>query len=202
MSIIELKNKKIIKTNNQIGKPQYGIVTIPIDFQDKLLLEKEISLVKSKLTTKAKTNSDQTNELRRVSNMWRIDANTFIGKYFKDIAIECNNVFNYKISQIQDLQYLEYEKDDFYGWHYDIDNNIASKKKISISVLLNDDYEGGDLKINVNGEVNSTKEILNIKEKGGAVAICFPSFMIHQVEKVTGGKRCCIVGWVGGESWK
>ena len=32
--------------------------------------------------------------------------------------------------------------------------------------------------------------------------ICFPSYVLHEVEPITKGERNSLVGWVGGENFK
>ena len=110
-------------------------------------------------------------------------------------TVEINKIFNYRISAIQDIQYLEYSQGDYYKAHSDINNEIGSTRKISISWVIDDEYEGGDLKINYGGEevvINKTTEQL----------IAFTSFMTHEVTPIISGVRKVLVCWVSGESWR
>ena len=61
-------------------------------------------------------------------------------------------------------------------------------------VLLNDDYEGGELKI----DGKDLKETI-----GAGNVIIFPSYMSHKVEEVTKGTRNSLVVWgIGEEPYK
>ena len=87
-----------------------------------------------------------------------------------------------------------------YGWHTDSFfgreglNKEGFHRKLSMSFLLNDDFEGGDFEIN-------TGNPLKVELKKGR-AIFFPSFFLHQVTPVTKGTRKSIVIWVDGPRWK
>ena len=77
----------------------------------------------------------------------------------------------------------------------DIDSaNDAAKRKISISWLLNDEYEGGDLEIQVHGE--------SYRYKQQSQMIAFTSFLNHRVTPITKGCRKAIVAWINGGEWK
>ena len=77
---------------------------------------------------------------------------------------------------------------------------LGTVRKISVSVILNDDYEGGDLEflvINAKGEL----EICKITPAVGS-AIIFPSYIMHRVTPVTKGTRYSVVAWYGGPPFK
>ena len=63
-----------------------------------------------------------------------------------------------------------------------------------MTMLLNDDFEGGDFEINL-----STPNKVNVKK---GMAIFFPSFVLHRVTPVTKGIRKSLVIWVEGPRWK
>ena len=70
-----------------------------------------------------------------------------------------------------------------------------SLRKISMSYVINDDFDGGELEFFHGGEkiiINATKDSL----------IAFTSFINHRVHKVTRGVRKALVVWVNGESWR
>lgn len=89
------------------------------------------------------------------------------------------------------LQFTVYNKNEFYDWHIDTgDLNEETKKRFcSVVILLNDDFEGGNLEvINENGK----EEVLS-KQKGNL--FIFPSDMGHRVTMITNGIRYSLVGW-------
>jgi PKHD-type hydroxylase len=87
-----------------------------------------------------------------------------------------------------------------YDWHVDSymgnvnPSGTGLHRKLSMTLLLNDDFEGGDFEINL-----SQPQKIDVK-KGRA--IFFPSFVLHRVTPVTKGIRKSLVIWVEGPRWK
>ena len=97
------------------------------------------------------------------------------------------------------LQFTSYEKGHFYKPHIDVfwrkDHNASkADRKLSVSILLNDssEFEGGDLIID--------GDKIEMKERGAMVV--FPSYISHEVTKVTRGTRLSFVAWVEGPEWR
>ena len=111
--------------------------------------------------------------------------------------------YNFDLNGYDAIQYTEYNEEEKgnYGWHMDMcmDTNIGygETRKLSLTLLLNDDFEGGEFEINKGTEKDSV--ILPTK-KGRA--IIFPSWLIHQVKPVTKGKRKSLVVWVLGPKFQ
>ena len=144
-----------------------------------------------KIPVEAKVNSGKSG-IRQVK-AWRIPLNTDIAETLNYIILDLNEIYNYRLACIQDIQYLEYQAGDFYDWHTDIADGISSLRKISMSYVINDDFDGGELEFFHGGEkiiINATKDSL----------IAFTSFINHRVHKVTRGVRKALVVWVNGES--
>jgi len=82
--------------------------------------------------------------------------------------------------------FLKYETGGFYTTH--LDDDTVNPRRISISLLLNEEYEGGEFQFfgeyKVNGKTGS--------------AIVFPSNFCypHEILPVTSGTRYCIVTWI------
>jgi len=76
-----------------------------------------------------------------------------------------------------------------YNWHIDVGNGTMSMRKMSAVLMLNDDYEGGELQLKSIGE--------DLEQKKGNLYI-FPSYLMHRVTPVTKGTRKSLVIWVGG----
>ena len=135
-----------------------------------------------------------------------------------------NAGWRYDIVKSEMLQFTEYSPGGHYSWHTDgagchhsarlwqmsdKPQNLRETKdvqllgtvrKISVSVILNDDYEGGELEfleIDHNGELRVTK----ITPEIGS-AIIFPSYINHRVTPVTKGTRYSVVAWYGGPPFK
>jgi PKHD-type hydroxylase len=67
-------------------------------------------------------------------------------------------------------------------------------RKLSFSIMLNDDYEEGEFFMNLG-------EKFNVPLKKGDMLI-FPSFILHGVNPVKTGTRKSLVGWVTGPKFK
>jgi len=173
--------------------PNYGVVKLDIGRADLVSARVELSAGVGQETT-ANVYNKNLDDIRKV-RMWRIPLNSKIAQLMHKYAIEINDIFNYKISAIQDIQYLEYKSGDYYKTHSDINTELGSTRKISISWVVDDDYEGGDLKINYGGE-----EV--VMEKTTEQLIAFTSFMSHCVTPITSGTRKVLVCWISGESWR
>jgi PKHD-type hydroxylase len=111
--------------------------------------------------------------------------------------------WKYNIVAAEDCQVTRYTKDGFYTWHVDgmgSHNDIhhepenkflhGNARKLSMSVVLNSDFEGGDLEI-----FGLDNKVPRLEE--GSI-IFFPSFMQHRVVPVTKGIRYSLVTWFVG----
>ena len=109
--------------------------------------------------------------------------------------------FEYDIHAWSDqIQYTVYDTPGAkYNWHTD---HIPSTyyrgmwRKLSISLCLDDDYEGGELQL-----FDGHKDMKTVKMKCGD-AIVFSSDMMHRVRPIKSGVRSCLVGWYAGPKFK
>jgi PKHD-type hydroxylase len=108
--------------------------------------------------------------------------------------------YGFDLNGYNSFQYTTYqaEKDGRYDWHTDMEfgtslSNDLEPRKLSMTLLLNDDFEGGEFQIKKGKEEDA--ETIPVP-KGRA--IFFPSFMIHRVKPVTKGIRRSLVVWVIG----
>ena len=110
--------------------------------------------------------------------------------------------WKYNIVAAEDCQVTRYTKDGFYTWHKDgmgshpekIDNSdhkllYGNARKLSMSIFLNSNFEGGNFQMQNHEDMPSFEE--------GSV-IVFPSFMEHRVTPVTKGIRYSLVTWFVG----
>jgi len=116
----------------------------------------------------------------------------------------CYIAFNYygvNITDIEPIQYAEYEKGMFYGWHTDSGASLQQpvKRDISASLILNDksDYMGGSLQMVLPNKISKDNIITpqDVENQEQGTLIVFPSSMIHQVTPVTSGIRKSLVLW-------
>lgn len=188
----EFYKENIIYDNNKDS--EYGIV--PIEMADNMtdLVLKEAMQFGEEVKTS--TNNQNYSHMRNVE-CWRLNQKESItAELLNHAIIDINKTLNYKLSGLQDVQYLEYHEGGKYDWHSDIGSGVASMRKISISWVLNEGYEGGNLQFFGDGgeihTLNSTPSKL----------ISFTSFLNHRVTPVTKGIRKCVVAWCFGESWR
>lgn len=134
-----------------------------------------------------------------------------------EILLNIFNKFNYIIDAINErcfnmdlngydaVQYTEYDSAENGKYDFHMDTVIGYEKpadmfqtrKLSVVLLLNDEFEGGDFQFNKGLE--SKPETVEMK-KGRL--LLFPSFMIHRVTPVTKGIRKSLVTWVEGPKFK
>jgi len=136
-----------------------------------------------------------------VTDQWVYD---LIWKYMQ-IANQTAG-WKYNIVAAESVQITRYTKGGFYSWHKDgigshntvcnePDNKFlhGNTRKLSMSILLNDDYEGGHFQISA----DDRKDLIAPVSEKGAI-IVFPSFIEHQVTPVTKGTRYSLVTWFVG----
>lgn len=124
------------------------------------------------------------------------DRNVFI----KDINI--NEVYNLKEMLINANKHhykfdLDFDKIDCFFSRYEENQHYQTlhldcipgniQRKLTFSLLLNDDYTGGNLEMLEN----------HISKEMGKLVV-FPSFLPHKVSQISKGVRFSIFGWVYG----
>lgn len=120
--------------------------------------------------------------------------------------------WNFDIDHPEAIQFTKYKENQFYGWHQDILHKKESmenlmQRKISVVIPLSDsdEYEGGNLQFYDSlADPSSSKEKIleDPKTRTKGSIIIFPSYVHHQVTKVTKGERLSIVIWYKGPKWK
>ena len=116
-----------------------------------------------------------------------------------------NAGWKYNIKAAESCQITRYKKGGFYNFHRDgygdhlsayhrPDNAFIHDhvRKLSMSVILNDNFEGGAFEFASYGKERC--EITPIEAERGSV-IVFPSWMEHRVAPVTKGIRYSLVCW-------
>lgn len=106
--------------------------------------------------------------------------------------------WNLNITGVEPVQFGSYGEGGFYDWHIDQHPKVMNGvvRKISMSLFLNDDYEGGefDLEIYKPGE---EQRFVTIKPKTYS-AVFFLADQWHRVRPVTAGHRKSLVAWFYG----
>jgi len=148
-------------------------------------------------------NQEETEKVRRSNVKFhpRNDDTAWIFDRLNFIIQSSNEMFyGYELNGYDTFQYTTYtaEQEGKYDWHMDIGLghmpvNMAETRKLSLTLLLNDDFEGGEFQINDGQEVTAPTLVL---PKGRAML--FPSYRIHRVKPITKGIRRSLVVWVVG----
>ena len=116
--------------------------------------------------------------------------------------------WRYDIKAAETNQITRYKKGGFYNFHIDgMGDHLSAYKnpqnafmhghvrKLSMSVILNDNFDGGAFQFASYGKENF--EITPVEAEAGSV-IVFPSTMEHRVAPVTKGIRYSVVTWFVG----
>ena len=104
--------------------------------------------------------------------------------------------WKYDIAAAEICQVTRYIKDGFYSWHKDGMGshnelqNDGTTRKLSMSIILNSEFEGGDF------ELRDLDERVPRLNEGSVIV--FPSFIHHRVAPVTKGIRYSLVNWFVG----
>jgi|TARA_R110000803_G_scaffold27400_4_gene64089 predicted 2-oxoglutarate/Fe(II)-dependent dioxygenase YbiX len=120
-------------------------------------------------------------------------------KWVDDLIINCaidaNRTFNYNLSGLLERpQLLRYTApSNGYDWHVDIGNGDSSNRKISLTILLQSNFEGGEFCCFSEGENELPLNTLDV--------IAFSSFLPHKIKPVTKGERWALVAWISGPSF-
>ena len=121
--------------------------------------------------------------------------------------------WRYDIKAAEDMQITRYKKGGFYYFHkdgmgdhlsvYDIPDKEfmhGRVRKLSMTVLLNDNYEGGEFQFATYGHKNCKIDTPEFTKTGSIIV--FPSDMEHRVAPVTKGIRYSLVVWFLGPPFK
>jgi hypothetical protein len=111
--------------------------------------------------------------------------NNFLKKYKEDVK---SKDFDYK--NILNIEILKYENSGFYTWH--VDHFAEIPRTMSCILLLNNDYEGGNLCFrNPDGSGEWEVEV-----KPNRMIVWPSNFLYpHTVKPLTKGKRYSVVAW-------
>ena len=149
----------------------------------------------------------RTSEIVWIQNQWVYDT---IWSYMAEANIKAG--WKYDIESAEDMQISRYKKGGFYNFHKDgkndhlsvyTENNpiiLGRVRKLSMTVLLNDDYDGGEFQF---ASYKKQKCVISTPEfnKTGSI-IVFPSDMEHRVAPVTKGIRYSLVVWFLGPPFR
>jgi len=129
--------------------------------------------------------------------------------------VEANKIagWNFDIIASESVQIARYKVGGFHTWHidgtadclsaYDEPNNKfldGYARKLSMSILLNDNYEGGEFQFCTYRKQEHKVNTPEFNTCGSVIV--FPSFIEHRVAPITKGKRYSLVAWFLGPPFK
>jgi len=147
---------------------------------------------------------DRRIKFRRASDV-NISDDTFVQNTIKFLFEKANNEsYHFDLNDKIDIHLIDYEADavGFLDWHTDFmgagirDNSVGEYIKMSLSLGLNDDFEGGQLEFDRQFAISEPTR-LNKNDY-----VIFPAFHRHRVLPVSKGKRVVCVAWAYGPNWK
>lgn len=114
--------------------------------------------------------------------------------------------YQYDLYGFDFIQYAEYRAGERgkYDWHMDslfakANDTPGLFRKLSASVMLNDDFEGGKFQFTYGGAKED--HIDNVEFRPGTIVV-FPSYLTHRVTEVTKGCRKSLVVWTMGPKFR
>jgi PKHD-type hydroxylase len=113
----------------------------------------------------------------------------FINDRLKNVVKEKIKVKGFDTTNLYDFQFTKYELGGHFDWHVDSTNEIYPDRYYSCIVILNNNYEDGEL------EIIENNETITIEKSIGDL-ILFPSIYLHRVTPITNGERYTLVNWV------
>ena len=121
--------------------------------------------------------------------------------------------WEYDIDYVEDMQLTKYGEGMYYKWHYDglgDHNGVFGKdypellqgrvRKLSLTLLLNNEYEGGHFEFTENHDENTEVQRPDFNNAGSIIV--FPSHLEHRVTEITKGTRNSLVAWFIGPPFR
>tara|TARA_B100000902_G_C27284231_1_gene903536 strand:+ start:698 stop:1339 length:642 start_codon:yes stop_codon:yes gene_type:complete len=93
------------------------------------------------------------------------------------------------LTQMSRIHYSKFSIADHYGWHYDSVPILNMIPHYSMTCFLNDDYEGGELEMQIGDSIKAYK-------LSPGKAVFYPTKFKHRVTKVTSGTRKVFCSWL------
>lgn len=168
-----------------------------IEYCDGLQVEKASVATPSKTTFSNIRVSEVSFFERDQENAWIFD------KINYELEVMNANYYGFDLYGYDEIQFGKYGPNGKYDWHMDMfmgDNHTDAStmipRKLSASILLNDDFKGGEFQVS-----EGKTEPLTVEMRAGSL-VAFPSFMVHRVKAVESGVRKSLVVWVKGPKFK
>lgn len=184
--------------NNVDNLPNHGMTGLSISQEEVDLFLDYIVDAEPEPSQVHQGNDNVKNKSIRDADLYFIDPKEEkLYKILNKIAVSANRYFKYDINGIERAQIVRYTAPSKgYEYHVDIGpEGTAALRKISMSLLLNDDFEGGEICFRTSESEQCTSP------KTGEV-VMFTSFLPHKIKPVTKGERFAVVAWFSGPPFR
>lgn len=113
------------------------------------------------------------------------------------LATEIQVFFRVQIQRCEQPHFLKYGPEDYFRPHRDYhDAEIYRERKVSLLILLNEDYDGGELVFFLRHK-EAQRPLLGIPLKPPAgMLLAFDPRLLHEVRPIQTGSRYSIVTWL------
>lgn len=170
----------IIKWANKNNFTKAGLATK--ETEDRKIVEESVRKTKEFALTRCSDSLTNVHYAQVLGHMFY----KYLHKYKEDL-----NLYDFVLDRLENINILKYEEGGFYKWHTDHSGTIFPRT-ISMILLLNNDYEGGQLMFS---DADNKNQIA-LETKVGRLVVWPSNFMFpHSVSKVTKGTRFSIVAW-------
>ena len=178
--------------------PNHGVTGLSVS-QDEIDLFLDYLVEAKGIVAKVNDQGEeiQKKEIRDATIYYIDEKQTRLYQILNKIAFSANKYFKYDINGIEKAQIIHYKApSNGYEYHIDIGpDGTAAHRKISMSLLLNEEYEGGEICFRSSEKESCTRP------KMGEVVL-FSSFLSHKVKPVTTGDRYVVVAWFTGPPFR
>ena len=178
--------------------PNHGVTGLSVSQADvDLFLDYLVDAKGTSAQVHEKGSEVEEKEIRDATIYYIDEKQTRLYQILNKIAFSANKYFKYDIKGIEKAQIIHYKApSNGYDYHLDIGpEGTAATRKISMSLLLNEEYEGGEICFRSSEKESCTRP------KIGEVVL-FSSFLSHRVKPVTQGDRYVVVTWFTGPPFR
>lgn len=144
--------------------------------------EKDNTLIEGRVRNNEISYTERKSEIRYI----KID---YLSERITQLLESKYKLKNFSYKNIETFQFTVYKEGGHYNWHTDT-GDIFTNRFISLVILLNEDFEGGELQYI---DINDTPQTFL---KGIGNLFLFSSNIRHAVTKINTGNRYSLVGWV------
>lgn len=135
-------------------------------------------------------------DVRKCDVSWIAEVDWLSTIFTHYFTIANREIWEYDLTEMEQVQVTRYDKNNFYGWHCDYgtsgDKNLT--RKLSATLVISDpmEYSGGKLQF-----IDYMGKVVPSEKKRGTIII-FDARTPHRVTPVLKGRRISLVAWMLG----